>query len=248
MTSCAQADRSVIPVIAPNVYTYSFSLGNKTIRINKSIYDGYDNGLVFVQLHHNEKTAELAARTYLQQNGGILLSIDNKGERNISFRLHGKLYTFDPNRMFTRAGIRTSLQLYGRYSIEAENLINEFALFVLSSIPEDLPLIAVHNNTDKNYSVQSYLYDAAYRKEAQEVITHKSEDVDNFFINTDSHLHAFLTAQNFNSILLNPSGKDDGSLSYYYSKRQKPYINIEAQEGHLSQQIKMVETVGAALK
>lgn len=204
--------------------------------------------MAFVQLHHNEQTAEQAAISYLQHNGGVLISIENKGERNISFRLHGKLYTFDPNRMFTRAGIRSSLKLYGRYTNDAEDLVYRFAQFVLSKLPQDQPLIAVHNNTDNNYSVQSYLYNAGYRREAKEVIKHQQQDADNFFITTDSSLHAFLSAQKFNSVLLNPSAKDDGSLSYYYSKLQKPYINIEAQEGHLTQQVKMVETVSTALK
>jgi hypothetical protein len=72
--------------------------------------------MAFLNLHENENTSVVAARSFLYVNGGSLVKFANGPNRLISFKLSGKTYSFDPNRMFTPEGIKSTLQTYSSYT------------------------------------------------------------------------------------------------------------------------------------
>ena len=99
----------------PVVQKHSYVLGDNIKHITVRFY-GKSNRFAFIKLHDNEVTSEQAAHKILEEYGGVFINIENERQRNISFSLRGKNYTFDPNRMFTVSGITNSLSLYSKYN------------------------------------------------------------------------------------------------------------------------------------
>ena len=235
-SSCAQNDSSGL--ITPITQTHQHTIGNTGILVEVEQY-GPSNNIVFINVHSNEKTATDAARQMLNIFGGTLITINNSDERNINFNIANRSFSFDPNRMFSRNGIEASLNLLGNSSAEAINEAEGFAHFFLKLIPDSSLLAAIHNNRDNSYSVTDYL--KKLKALAAEVYIHKQQDPDDFILTTNDSLFTFFKQNKVNAVLQHASAEDDGSLSVYYGKMKKPYINIEAQFGHLQEQMRMIK-------
>ncbi len=237
LTSCAQEEKTK-PAL--NIQRYTYRLGTTEITVQKTTADTAGNWF-FTQLHDNEETAKTAAMAFLQQHGGTFVSIENGGKRLISFTLNGKTHRFDPNRMFTTNGIRQNLKLYNGYTAAAATEISRFRDSLLRLLPDTALVIAVHNNTEALYSIESYTHNKLFRREAAALHINKNRDADDFFITTNHGLFKKLAGQHYNAVLQSSrTPADDGSLSVYCSRRRQPYINIEAQAGHLEEQQKML--------
>jgi hypothetical protein len=238
--SFAQKEDFVNLKYVPKEIDYTYQLGDRTINLKCYQY-GERKDILMINLHSDETTSVDAAMQILQETGGILLKIENNNERIVRFNLHGKTFSFDPNRMFTRKGITTSLQKFHQYSSHAVKRIESFAKFVLSKIHGDYKtLIALHNNDDGNYSIDSYA-NGDLSKDVLNVNVETSQDKDNFFFTTNRFLHKSFVENKFNSALQNnKTVTDDGSLSVYFGKRKKGYVNVEAELGKKEEQMKMI--------
>ena len=235
-------------MIEPQTETLLLPLGDTTLTFTKRTY-ATPQLFVFLQLHDNEVTAEEAAMKYLQKNNGVLLSIENGGERNVSFSFQGRRYTFDPNRMFTPDGIQATLERLGSSSPEAIAAVDGLAKALLKELSDTLILVALHNNTDAAFSALSYRDDSVYQKDVAAVHIEKGKDEDDFFLTTDAALYKALAAQGYNTVLQdNSAAADDGSLSVYYGKKGVRYVNIEAQHGHRTVQVKMIQALVQAMR
>jgi hypothetical protein len=241
LPSCAQDST------AGETRRFPFQLGNCTVYVSKTVYDSTRPHFI-IQLHGNESTALEAARQTMDVKGGTLLRIDHY-HRNISFQLHGKRYAFDPNRMFSRKGIQASLQTYGNYSLAAVNVIDAFARFFLSKIPDSSLIIALHNNSDNQFSALSYRNNKEYAHVAADLNINEVLDPDNFYFFTDSKLFDRLRHLDYNAVLQNNSkAPDDGSLSIWCGRRNRRYVNIEAQMGDIAAQQTMLEELLALIE
>src|SRR5206468_125422 len=124
--------------------------------------------IVYVNLHDDEITAINGARKVLEKKGGLLIKIENFRTRNIKFILDGKKYTIDPNRMFSREGIARSLLIFGNTSPQAIDEVEKFANRILQLIPSNSAwIIALHNNTNGKYSINSYRRGGDKEKDAK---------------------------------------------------------------------------------
>ena len=224
----------------PTEKTILYKLGDKTIPLSISRY-GNSSDIVCINLHDNEFTSVQAARSVLEQKGGMLIKLDNNRQRVIRFRLRGKNYAFDPNRIFSRAGIEQTLSENSTADLYAIEEIEKFATRLLNLIPDEAAcVVALHNNTEEAYSVKSYLPGNDREKDAREVYANDSQDVDDIILTTDSILFKKMADQGFNSIWQhNERAKKDGSLSVFYGEKNERYINIETQHGRLAQYIEM---------
>jgi hypothetical protein len=242
LSSCAQPDTTGRH-FTPAVRNHFVALGDTTLTIQISIYDS-SSRLVFVHLHDDEQTAKEATHVFLERNGGILISILNNGKRLISFPIKGNRYVFDPNRIFTRKGIIESLKLFQPYRSEAVPEVEKLAFSLLVNIPDSAYVIAMHNNTDQNYSVQSYLPEGELPGVASKVHVSKSMDPDDFVYTTDPLLFTRLQQQDISVVLQkNKPATDDGSLSILSARRKQDYTNIEAEHGHYDVQLRLLLTV-----
>ena len=215
------------------VHTIPVMVGNTPIRIIQEKHQ--DHGKTIVHLHENETTALAAARTYVRQDGGTLLTLQHGGTRNIVFYLNQVRYEVDPNRIFTDKGIKQSLTQFGPYSPEAHAAVKSLAKRILALIPPG-KVIAVHNNRD--YSMKEYFPHHPMARDVKALHYLAASNYRNFYFVTNSREYRRLKALDFNVALQSPHAEDDGSLSYYLGQRD--YVNIEAAYGELKAQLRMI--------
>ena len=212
---------------------YPVTLGRSMVIIQQI---KHGKGKAFVHLHQNETTALKAAKKVVREDGGSLITLIHSGKRNVVFRLHRKLYEFDPNRIYTDVGIKKTLTEFGSYSPEAAREVKKLANRITKLLPKG-KIIAVHNN--REYSLRNYFrgHDSAHDAKDLHVNPHGYHR--NFYLVTKKRDYLRLKRTKFNSIWQANHAKDDGSLSIFLSKRN--YINVEAGYDQLATQIKMLK-------
>jgi hypothetical protein len=225
----------------PETITHQFLLGEISIGIRQTMHHP-DDKIVFIQLHDNEESAVQSALEMIEAKGGSFITIENDKKRNIRFRLNGSRYEFDPNRIFTEAGREQTLRSEGNFSASAAKETGLFANFLLELIPPDAIIIAIHNNTNHRYAISEYRNER--KNDAKEIFQNPEMDPDDFILTTDAEIFEKVKSANISVVLQDNTGaKDDGSLSYYFGKLGRTYINIEAQHGHSEQQSRMMGVV-----
>lgn len=217
-------------------------LGDRVISFKVSQYGEYVNTCC-INLHDDETTAVKAARSVLEEQGGLLIKIENNAKRNISFSFKGVVYTFDPNRIFSRTGIMLTLKASGKINPLAVIEVEKFAAHLLQLIPDSIPcLIALHNNTDGDFSVRTYLPGGPRHNDASQVYADEWQDIDDIALTTDQVIYNRMASFGYNSILQdNIKVFKDGSLSVYYGEQNRRYINIETQHGKTAQYREMLK-------
>jgi len=237
LPACAQEKHKLY---SPDIETIEYRLGETIIPISIRTY-GRANGTFFVHLHANEQTAREIALNYLEKNGGQILLLENGAERNISFIHNNKSYKFDPNRIYNTEGIIQTLKRLSTIDEKAVRLINTFAETLLDKIPDSLLVVALHNNTDKNYSILDY-HSGMLRDKAAAVHIAQDRDIDNFIFTTDSAIYNHYKNAGVNAVLQKKFlPQNDGSLSVYFGNKNRSYINIEAEHGQGNEQLEMLQ-------
>ena len=226
----------------PSEKTILHKLGDRTISVKVAQYGEFINTCC-INLHDDEVTAVKAARSVLEEQGGVLIKIENNGKRNISFPFKGVEYSFDPNRIFSRSGILLTLKAKGKINPLAVIEVEKFAAQLLQLIPDSIScLIALHNNTDGDFSVRTYLPGGMRQNDACQVYADTWQDIDDIALTTDQVIFNKMAAQGYNSILQdNVKVFKDGSLSVYFGELNRRYINIETQHGKTVQYREMLK-------
>jgi hypothetical protein len=226
-------------------YIKRYILGGTRISILGTCYNDYSRSISLLNVHDDENTSVEAAEQHLQQTGGMLTQLKHSGKRSVVFKLQGKGYAVDPNRIFTAIGIKNTLLKFGRYSSAAAREVKRFADTLLRNHVDDKKLVvALHNNTDEGFSILSYQPGGTEALNAEKVYNNPEMDADDFVLTTDSCVFERLQEKQINVILQdNKKVKDDGSLSVYTARKKIPYINVEAQDGHLEEQVKLLEAL-----
>ena len=227
--------------------------------------DGTTDAFWAVNLHDDEDTSVAAALAVAAEMGGTVVELVHTGERNLRFAVDVRdpgasggrraAYGADPNRMFTPAGLaRTvaSLTEGPTPSLDhGERAVERLARYVLTQtgLGDADVVVTLHNNTEDNYSARSYEPGAVYATDAAAVTVHEGSDPDDFFFVTDRALYDALVARGFNAVLQdNDAATDDGSLSVWAAQNGRPYVNVEAQHGHLEAQTEMIRALVEVLR
>jgi hypothetical protein len=212
---------------------YVVKLGDTPVVIEQ-IQHG--SGKAFVHLHQNETTALRAAKQVVRSQGGSVITLIHSGQRNIVFHLNHQRYEFDPNRIFSDAGIKKTLMTFGHYSPAALLEVKTLANRLKSILPEG-KIIAVHNNND--YSIKEYLPGKNLHSDAKALHLDNQRYYRNFYLVTRLGEYQRLKNLHYNAVLQADHATDDGSLSVYLAKRD--YVNVEAGYGQLFDQIDMLK-------
>jgi len=220
----------------------SQKLGDRTIAFRVTQY-GPAIATCCINLHDDEVTAVKAARAVLEQKGGLLIKIENNAQRMISFSFKGTLYSFDPNRIFSATGIKSTLRANKKINPLAIIEVEKFATTLLQLIPDSIPcLIALHNNSNGDFSVKTYQRGGSRQNDASQVYADNWQDIDDIVLTTDEGLFNKMSANGYNSILQdNINVNKDGSLSVYYGELNRRYVNIETQHGKTVQYKEMLD-------
>jgi hypothetical protein len=236
-------------------------LGETGVKIN--IYENPARRITFFAPHYNERQAARAAREAVDAFGGRLIEIESFDERgrparHIKFRFGGRIYSIDPNRIYTENGRACGS------APDAEAAVRNFAEDLLKIIlaPDGKTLregekfiVAVHTNADLDAKEKAArktdltaaafvrstgaegFSGGAYQEQADGVyLSNAEDDADNFvFLSTPAFIGHF-AEKGFNVVVQKSPARlqtqncrvDDGSLSVYAAREQIPYINLEA--------------------
>jgi hypothetical protein len=224
----------VIPrLFRPKETIIYYRLGERVVQLKTYQY-GNSKDMVYINLHDDEMTAVNGAKKLLEKYGGFLIRIENYRTRNVRFKMDGRYYTFDPNRMFSHTGVIQTLTIHGRVDDRAASEVERFANRILQLIPRDPTfIIALHNNSNGKYSINNYLPGNMREKDAKLLYKNAEEDPDNIFLTTDSVLFRQLADEKkYNTIWQdNANARKDGSLSIYCGERNIRYVNCETEHG-----------------
>ena len=222
--------------------TYRFP--RKEVSIVKSAYE--QPNLSFLVLHDDENTGTEAAHSFCSIHGGNIVELQYGNERNITFGSRGSLFSFDPNQIFSNAGALGTLKKYspsrpGQLTVEK---LRGLAFAVLKRYNADSLgyIITLHNNTEGRYNILSYCYDPQFKAVADSVYVNPEMDEDDFTFVTDISFYNYLK-KNMVSVVMQSKAARDGSLSVYAQANGIPYINIEVQDGHPEEHLRLIEVV-----
>ena len=209
-----------------------------------------EKNFYFISVHEDEATGIEAAKEFVQDSNGIFVYLKHGGTRNINFNCGGDNFIFDPNRVYSDSGRMASLEkLSTIYNPYADSVTANFANLFLSFINNPKHIIALHNNTDENYSIKSYLKGGSEYGNAQKMYINKKLDADDFIFTTDENIFMQCKKLKLNVALQNNKNCfDDGSLSVYFGRKNISYTNIEAQHTHLQLQKEMINAVWKIIK
>ena len=216
-------------------------IGNSVLTVE--VFQRGEPSPTMLNVHDDEDTSVAAGQVIIEQSGGRLIALTHSGKRHVRFSLEGERYAFDPNRIFSDTGIGETLAAQSRWSEPAHRAVKQFAALYLESFALDREpvIIALHNTEDGTYSVRSYLPGAEHAATAAAIHASEQRSKFDFFYVTDRRFFDHLKRSDFNVVLQNNAQvPDDGSLSVHFARRGIPYLNIEAEQGHLNAQIDMV--------
>lgn len=210
-------------------------------KVNVRIHS-YGNGPVFFNMHDDENTSTEAVLQVMVDSGGTYIELVHNGARNISFRKGRKSYTFDPNRIFTDEGIKATLERNGRFDPKALKEVRKFAENLMEIVLQHSPkyLFTLHNNTPENLTVYSFAPGREYQNDAEVIYADSTVDHDDFILVTKRLFFDYYSICNQNVVLQNQNPTNDGSLSVWAALQNIPYINIEAEHGHVEEQKRMI--------
>lgn len=221
---------------------FPFDIGNAVVRAE--VLQCGNPRPTMINVHDDENTSVEAGKVVIRQTGGRLIELSHGGKRRISFELNGERYSFDPNRIFSEEGIRHTLGPGGNDSAAAQQAVQRFATEFIArfDLDRERVIIALHNTGGRGgLAINSYRPDGDLSAIAVAVHVGQPNQPGDFFYVTDSRFFDYLKQRDYNVILQdNARVTDDGSLSVYFARKGIPYLNIEAANGHLDEQIKMV--------
>jgi hypothetical protein len=224
----------------------SVPMGSETVHLEVTQFGA--GGLRYINLHENETTAVHAAASVLSGSAGQLIVLRAGGQRLLAFRDGLRPYAFDPNRIFTEAGLRRTLQFHASDTPRARAAVRglrDAVLELLDGRPDEA-VVALHNNRGGAYSVRSYQPGAALAADAQALAIDSGKAQEDFFLVTRRTLFEQMREGGFNVVWQANTPEDDGSLSIHFQRAGRAYVNVEAHFDHLEEQRQMLATVGCA--
>ncbi len=190
----------------------------------------------YLHIHGNETTAREVLREHLKAFPGTYFFIQSD-KRNVRV---GECM-IDPNRMFTAAGARKSLERWNKDASPAairaaEQLLDRDRDRFLRAVvpPKGGLLIAMHNNSE-GYSMKDEI------AISDKVHTPDPDNPRDFLLVTDPRDFALIERGKFNAVLQSKVQNDDGSFSVVAAWRGIRYVNSEAALGNLSKQQAMLQ-------
>jgi hypothetical protein len=240
LSACSQEDSTT--GFRSEVTDRQWNIGESFIVVRHFVF-AHEAPYLFVHLHADESTAATVAAEAAHRWGIPLIQVLNNNRRNIPFVLGDTTFHFDPNRIFSIGGIEATV----KPATSSQQVLDEVRVFrdsLLRLIVQNKPVVALHNNTDRGFSILTY-----HEGNMGTVHINEALDKDDFIITNDETIFQRLREENFNVVLEDASRiADDGSLSLYASREGMRYVNIEAEHGHHQQQRKMLEAVHRIFK
>ncbi len=238
--------RSTAPHVELTLQKVAFQLGETKIHAQSRQFG--TGKLTMVNVHDDEQESVDAAVIILEKRGGRLVELTHSGKRRVVFPLDGNEYSFDPNRIFSKAGVRLTVRNEtnrdAKVPENAHLAVDQFAAQFIRyfKLDQSPAFITLHNNGDGGLSIHTYEPGGDWAADTDELHVSSTIDPDEFYFVTDKRIYDHLKKRDANVILQDNSIKrDDGSLSVFAGRHGIRYINVEAQPEHFEEQIRMIE-------
>lgn len=224
--------------------TSNILLGDSTIQLIKAI-NAPESDVLFLNIHEDEQTSIDVSKTFSEGHAINFAYLHHQLTRRVFYTVGKRKFSVDPNRIYTEKGRKKTIKPWWRLFLKdaktpAKHLSNE----ILKLISPYKIIVTMHNNTDVNYSIKSYLPGESEAKNTAQVHISENWDADDFVYTTSTDFFNHLKAANVNVILQdNINFVNDGSLSVYCGINGIDYLNIEAQKGHFKEQLQLTEIV-----
>jgi hypothetical protein len=231
----------VYSILACGQDTLLLPLSGTDVRVLR--FGAMDSPVLLYNMHDNENSSALAGRIFASHYAVTYYELIHNGKRNISFLFGEDSIHIDPNRIYTDTGVWQQLARNKIQDTLAHKLISAWrdSLLSILEIESRSLVVALHNNTNQQYSFKSYMPGEEYADEAHAVYKGCVRDKDDFYFVTDFFILHRLAMGQFHIVLqANETLTDDGSLSVLCGKQKIPYINVEAQHGHFMRQLRML--------
>src|SRR3989344_2644997 len=236
--------RPLFVLLAALFVTLSTSVEGRELRIGDTAVDVQihvnGDGATFIRVHENETDAGFVGRRIVALHGGRFIDLAHRGTRDIAFAMQGALYRIDPNRIFTPEGIVKTLRTNDRTGIaRAHAEVKKFADAILSIIGAGQPPIALHNNRGVGFGLSSYERRGLFASGSGKTLVYRgTTGGQNFYVVTAHALFEGFLRKGI-SVVYEPRGYNDGSLSYRYARDGIPYINVETVFGQRELQMQL---------
>jgi hypothetical protein len=218
----------------------NIQLGETTIQLSEQ-YNAPKSDVLFLNVHEDEQTSIVAIESFTNVIPLNFVYIKHLLTRRVSFDIKNKSYSVDPNRIYTAKGRKATLEPSKGLNFKAKYTAKTLAQEILEIVNRFKTIVTLHNNTDVNYTIKSYLPGGDESQNTADIYVSDKWDADDFIYTTDKKFFNFFKKEDCNVILQdNSKYVNDGSLSVYCGKNNLPYINIEAQKGHLEQQKELI--------
>lgn len=199
--------------------------------------------VLFINVHENEITSVEAFNAFDPAKKFPFVWLKHLGTRRIYFNHREQVFSIDPNRIFSHDGIVATLAQDSVSNRKAERMAKALAHEILKFVNRSGWVLSLHNNTPDNYSILSYLEGGSESINAAAVYVNPEMDPDDFIYTTDLRLFDGLKDKRINVILQdNVNCFNDGSLSVYCGARAIPYANVEAEDGHFDEQLRLIKS------
>ena len=218
-------------------------LGKTQIEL-KQFFEAKTNDILFLNVHQDEQTSIDAIQTFAKDIPLNFVYFSHKNTRRIKYQIGKHFYTVDPNRIYTKQGRAETIETNHKVTLRSKMIAKKLAKEVIDLISNYKVIVTLHNNSDVNYSIKSYLPGGDEAQNTAEVFINPQMDADDFIYTTEKKYFDYLKQANYNVILQdNTHFVNDGSLSVYCGIHQIPYINIEAQLGHFDEQLELIKVI-----
>ena len=223
--------------------TEKIQLGDSSISLIKT-FSAPDSKVLFFNMHEDEQTSIDVTKAFAQGHAINFAYLHHQLTRRVFFNIGKRQFSVDPNRIYTKKGRRKTIEPWRPFAFKANNAAAILANTILKLIKPYKTIVTMHNNTDVEYTIKSYLPGGDEAKNTADIHISDKWDVDDFVYTTSIDFFHHLKAADVNVILQdNVKFVNDGSLSVYCGINGIDYLNIEAQKGHFDEQLKLTEIV-----
>jgi len=215
-------------------------VGDSLLRL--TVYRNGASNPLFIRLHGDEKEAQQVGCWWVEHFGGLFVDVDHE-TRTAEFNYHDTVISFDPNRIFSKEGIKATLEDYqSSSSLEIIKEIEKYSRAILAYCDSVNCVIALHNN--KDFNINYYVKGGENYDPAVRVHINPHENPNNLILVTSERDFNYLKKYNLNLISECVDSQDHtGSLSEYCKRKTIRYFNIETQHGELAKQKALLKLV-----
>ncbi|MFK8037524.1 MAG: hypothetical protein AB8B74_04490 [Crocinitomicaceae bacterium] len=223
--------------------TENINLGDSTIQLIKD-FNSPDSKVLFLNIHEDEETSIAVSKAFGQGHAINFGYLHHQQTRRVFYNVGNRQFSVDPNRIYTKKGRRKTIEPWRPFASKANHIAAKLANTILDLIRPFKTIVTMHNNTDVEYSIKSYLPGGTEAKNTAEIHISDKWDHDDFIYTTSVDFFNHLKEADINVILQdNIKFVNDGSLSVYCGINGIDYLNIEAQKGHFDEQLRLTEIV-----